>query len=105
MAAMAYDFINILEAPNNRAIAKVALELGARGNLKLTTVAAMLEKEQKASEERSSTSEQIKPGQLTSSLWVSKYCVSTLFSTRSIPYMLDHISDAFSDNREIRFLS
>ena len=89
-----YDFINILEAPDNKAIAKVALELGARGTLKTMTMAAMLGKEQKASEERSSTwsfSEQVKPGQLTSSLWVSKYCVSTIFSTRGIGYMLDHI--------------
>ena len=36
-----YDFINILEAPNNRAIAKVALELGANGTLKTMTMAAM----------------------------------------------------------------
>jgi uncharacterized protein with GYD domain len=36
-----YDFINILEAPNNQAIAKVALELGARGTLKTMTMAAM----------------------------------------------------------------
>ena len=36
-----YDFINILEAPNNRAIAKVVLELGANGTLKTMTMAAM----------------------------------------------------------------
>ena len=36
-----YDFINILEAPDNQAIAKVALELGARGTLKTMTMAAM----------------------------------------------------------------
>jgi len=36
-----YDFINILEAPDNKAIAKVALELGARGTLKTMTMAAM----------------------------------------------------------------
>ena len=36
-----YDFINILEAPDNQAIAKVALELGARGTLQTMTLAAM----------------------------------------------------------------
>ncbi len=36
-----YDFINILEAPSNKVIAKVAMELGARGTLQTTTMAAM----------------------------------------------------------------
>jgi uncharacterized protein with GYD domain len=36
-----YDFINILEAPNNEAIAKVATELGSRGTLQTSTLAAM----------------------------------------------------------------
>jgi len=36
-----YDFINILEAPSNGAVSKVALELGARGTLQTTTLAAM----------------------------------------------------------------
>jgi len=36
-----YDFINILEAPNNQAIAKVATELGSRGTLQTSTLAAM----------------------------------------------------------------
>ena len=36
-----YDFLNILEAANNEAIAKVAMELGARGTLQTTTLAAM----------------------------------------------------------------
>ena len=36
-----YDFVNILEAPNNEAIAKVAMELGARGTLQTMTLAAM----------------------------------------------------------------
>ena len=36
-----YDFINILEAPSNEAIAKVAMELGSRGTLQTTTLAAM----------------------------------------------------------------
>ncbi len=36
-----YDFINIIEAPSNEAISRVALELGARGTLQTTTLAAM----------------------------------------------------------------
>ncbi len=36
-----YDFVNILEAPNNEAISKVALELGARGTLQPMTMAGM----------------------------------------------------------------
>jgi len=36
-----YDFINILEAPGNEAISKVAVELGSRGTLQTMTMAAM----------------------------------------------------------------
>jgi uncharacterized protein with GYD domain len=36
-----YDFINILEAPNNEAVAKVGIQLGARGTLQTMTLAAM----------------------------------------------------------------
>ena len=36
-----YDFINNIEAPDNNAIAKVAMELGARGSLQTMTLAAM----------------------------------------------------------------
>ncbi len=36
-----YDFINILEAPDNKAIARVAVELGSRGTLHTMTMAAM----------------------------------------------------------------
>jgi len=36
-----YDFINILEAKDNKAVTKVALELGARGTLQTMTMAAM----------------------------------------------------------------
>jgi uncharacterized protein with GYD domain len=36
-----YDFINILEAPDNEAVANVGLQLGARGTLQTTTLAAM----------------------------------------------------------------
>jgi len=37
----AYDFVNIVEAPDNKAIAKVAVELGSRGTLQTTTLAAL----------------------------------------------------------------
>jgi uncharacterized protein with GYD domain len=36
-----YDFVNILEAPSNEAVAKVGLQLGARGTLQTITMAAM----------------------------------------------------------------
>jgi uncharacterized protein with GYD domain len=36
-----YDFINILEAPSNEVISKVAIELGARGTLQTMTMAAI----------------------------------------------------------------
>ena len=36
-----YDFVNILEAPDNKAISKVAVELGSRGTLHTLTMAAM----------------------------------------------------------------
>jgi uncharacterized protein with GYD domain len=36
-----YDFINILEAPSNEAIARVASELGSRGTLEPITMAAI----------------------------------------------------------------
>ena len=36
-----YDFVNILEAPDNATIAKVAMELGSRGTLQTVTMAAM----------------------------------------------------------------
>ena len=35
-----YDFVNIIEAPDNKAIAKVAVELSSRGTLQTTTLAA-----------------------------------------------------------------
>jgi uncharacterized protein with GYD domain len=35
-----YDFVNILEAPNNNVIARVASELGARGTLEPMSMAA-----------------------------------------------------------------
>ena len=36
-----YDFVNIIEAPSNEAISKVAVSLGARGTLQTLTLAAM----------------------------------------------------------------
>jgi uncharacterized protein with GYD domain len=36
-----YDFVNILEAPDNQTVAKVAVELGARGTLECLTVPAI----------------------------------------------------------------
>ena len=36
-----YDFINILEAPDNITVSKVAMELGSRGTLQTMTMAAM----------------------------------------------------------------
>ncbi len=36
-----YDFINVVDAPSNELISKVAMELGARGTLQTMTMAAM----------------------------------------------------------------
>ena len=36
-----YDFINILEAPDNETISKVAIELGSRGTVQLVTLSAI----------------------------------------------------------------
>jgi uncharacterized protein with GYD domain len=36
-----YDFVNILEAADNKTISKVAMELGSRGTLQTITMAAM----------------------------------------------------------------
>ncbi|MFO8144026.1 MAG: GYD domain-containing protein [Dehalococcoidales bacterium] len=36
-----YDFVNILEAPDNISIAKLATELGSRGTIQTLTMAAM----------------------------------------------------------------
>ena len=36
-----YDFVNILEARDNKTVAKVAIELGSRGTLQTMTMAAM----------------------------------------------------------------
>jgi uncharacterized protein with GYD domain len=36
-----YDFVNIVEADNNEAIARIAVELGSRGTLQLMTLPAI----------------------------------------------------------------
>lgn len=36
-----YDFVNVLEAADNTTVAKVAMELGARGTLQTMTMAAL----------------------------------------------------------------
>jgi uncharacterized protein with GYD domain len=37
----AYDFVNVLEAPSNEAVSRVAMVLGSRGTLQTMTMAAM----------------------------------------------------------------
>ncbi len=36
-----YDFLNVLEAPSNEAISRIALSLGARGTVQPLTLAAI----------------------------------------------------------------
>ena len=36
-----YDFVNIVEAPDNLTIARVAMELGSRGTVQITSMAAI----------------------------------------------------------------
>jgi uncharacterized protein with GYD domain len=36
-----YDFINIIEAPDNEIIAKVSIELGSRGTVQIVTLSAI----------------------------------------------------------------
>jgi len=36
-----YDFVNILEAPDNKTVARIALELSARGTVQTMTMAAL----------------------------------------------------------------
>lgn len=36
-----FDFLNILEAPNNETIAKISTELGSRGTIQITTYVAI----------------------------------------------------------------
>lgn len=37
----AYDFVNIVEAADNETIARVSIELGARGTIKIVSMAAI----------------------------------------------------------------
>jgi uncharacterized protein with GYD domain len=36
-----YDFVNVIEAPSNEVIARISVELGARGTLQITTYPAL----------------------------------------------------------------
>jgi uncharacterized protein with GYD domain len=36
-----YDFVNIVEAPNNETVAKVSIELGSRGTIKILSMVAI----------------------------------------------------------------
>ena len=37
----AYDFVNIVEAPDNKTVAKVSIELGSRGTIQISTMPAI----------------------------------------------------------------
>jgi uncharacterized protein with GYD domain len=41
MRSSDYDFINVIEAPSNEVIARVSMELGARGTVQIVTLAAI----------------------------------------------------------------
>ena len=59
-----YDFVNILDAPSNEVVSKVAIALGSRGTLQTMTLAAMdidafagsLKKKQKGSPKKQKAS-------------------------------------------------
>lgn len=36
-----YDFVNVIDAPSNEIMAKISMELGSRGTIKITTFPAM----------------------------------------------------------------
>jgi len=36
-----YDFVNVVEAPDNKTIARVSMELGARGTVQIMSMAAI----------------------------------------------------------------
>ncbi len=36
-----YDFVNIVEAPDNKTVVKVSVELGSRGTIEITTLPTM----------------------------------------------------------------
>lgn len=37
----AYDFVNVIEAPSNELMARISMDLGSRGTIKITTLPAM----------------------------------------------------------------
>ena len=41
----AFDFVNIVEAPDNESIARLSLALGSRGTIEITTLPAMISTE------------------------------------------------------------
>ncbi len=36
-----YDFVNVVEAPDNQTIARVSVQIGSRGSVKITTLSAI----------------------------------------------------------------
>ncbi len=36
-----YDFVNVIDAPSNEVMARIAMELGSRGTIKVTTLPGM----------------------------------------------------------------
>ena len=36
-----FDFVTVLEAPSNEAVAKISVELGSRGTLQITSIPAL----------------------------------------------------------------
>lgn len=36
-----YDFVNVVEAPNNETVARISVELGARGTVQIMTLPAI----------------------------------------------------------------
>ena len=41
----AFDFVNVVEAPDNKTIIKISVELGSRGTIIITTLPALALKE------------------------------------------------------------
>ena len=37
-----FDFMNLVEAPNNEAVFKVSVELGSRGTIEITSMPAIM---------------------------------------------------------------
>ncbi|MEQ8693567.1 MAG: GYD domain-containing protein [Pseudomonadales bacterium] len=36
-----YDFVNVIDAPSNEVMARISMELGSRGTIKITTLPAV----------------------------------------------------------------